>query len=114
MDQISKVLESIRQRIEEVGDKPTAEKLRQADPQWEAAKSYVDSLPSNYIALVQKNGIRGKETLSGKLTKNKFDLGKHKGMDLELIEYTKADRSIHKVWYVIFSDKKESTYVRYL
>lgn len=114
MDQITKVLDSIRQRIDEVGENPTEQKLRKVDPAWEAVKDYVDSLPSNYIALVKKNGIRGKESLSGKLSRTKFELGKYKGMDLELIEYTKADNSIYKVWYAIFNDQKNLCYVRYI
>lgn len=108
MRQLSEILDSIRTNIQL---RDVAEKTQTSlDPDWEKAKDYVDSLPIDYITLVKKNGIKGTESLSGKLTRTYFDLGIHKGHHLELVEYTKADGSMHKAWYAMTG--KNSVYVR--
>lgn len=111
MRPLSEIMDSIRTGIQ-VRETKVQTKQVQLDPEWEAAKDYVDSLPTNYIALAKKNGIKPQESLSGKLKKNQFDLGNYKGMPLELVEYTKQDGSVAKVWYALMNNKKGSVYQR--
>lgn len=109
MKPLSELLESLRKGIETRTD---SVQVRVENPLWVEAKKYVDTLPSEYISLVKKNGIKAKESLSGRLTRNEFKLGEFKGMPLELVEYTNQEGGVQKVWYVITNEL--NAYVRYL
>lgn len=110
MKSLSDLLESLRKGIETRTD--SVQTRINESPLWTEAKKYIDSLPQDYISLVRKNGIKAKESLSGRLIRNQFTLGEFKGMPLELVEYTNQEGGVQKVWYVITNN--ETAYVRYL
>jgi hypothetical protein len=109
MKPLSELLESLRKGIESRAD---SVQVRVENPLWTEAKKYVESLPSDYISLVRKNGIKAKESLSGRLSRSEFKLGEFKGMPIELVEYTNQEGGVQKVWYVITNE--QNAYVRYL
>ncbi|MFM1793914.1 MAG: hypothetical protein RL642_299 [Bacteroidota bacterium] len=110
MKSLSDLLESLRKGIETRTD--SVQTKVNEHPLWTEAKKYVDSLPQDYVSLVKKNGIKAKESLSGRLTRNQFTLGEFSGMPLDLIEYTNQEGGVQKVWYVITNER--DAYVRYL
>lgn len=112
MRPLSELLNSIRSGIDQRASVDEVQQKKQLDPEWEAAKDYVDSLPVQYPLLVKKNGYKGVESQHGKLTRTIFDLAPYKGMPLQIIEYTKADGSTQCAWYVLFNDARRTVYRR--
>lgn len=110
MRQLSEILDSVRLGIQERTEKDQVQVNKKLNPEWEKAKDYVDSLPTDYIALVKRNEIKGFESQSGKLTRTQFDLGVQKGHQLEIVEYTKVDGSVQRAWYALIGTN--SVYVR--